>query len=382
MAKCEKCGAKLHKKATFCFNCGEKVELPLEAATQKKGISVWMLILSVALALVIGVGGGWLLSGLNGGGSRQVDADSENDDEDKRDEHDVGEVGDKTPGQTVTSDDKEKEDSKTPEQTVTSDDKEGDSNQLTYYYGGIEAEVIAKQRVIQQKYPEAFRGRMYLDALDGMLEGDSEEIRDYNYFGIHFLKSQPRDIKLIGAIWLEECYSKKAQLLKYTDDFSVLSEMGMLPEDAFYQESDYVVGVKKEYLSTLEPGYYKIEFLFQGSVNASHTLLIVIHDEGDMPANYRPDFSTGRGYYSAEVNNDVYFYMNGSTTPVRKIIMKGSELDSNCYGLTDDGYGIVFYKEFLQMYTEDVYLSMTVVTEQNLMADLKIIFLNHADDIQ
>ena len=237
-----------------------------------------------------------------------------------------------------------------------------------------------------QRYEEGFSAILYEATYDGLLEKISETTQNINYHGIHFAKAQPRDVMFTYPYWDERVELTNIRQLQYEADFEGMFGLTDIPRDACYKVGDCNYVIKSDYLMTLEPGYYKFDFCVEGAwsenqtARESQSIYVIIHDESEGAGNYRPCFGSYVGYYSTESQNDVLFYMNGSTSPIKTIKIDGNDLDTRYYELVCDGYGIVFHPEFLETQKENPYLKMTAYTQSGLKADFNIVFLNHAYD--
>ena len=203
-------------------------------------------------------------------------------------------------------------------------------------------------------------------------------IFDINHTGIHFTKAQPRDIRLVCYSTFDGQILDKVTKTKYSEDFMMKEELETVPEDACFLEYGNVVKFTKEYMETLEPGYYEFTLYIEGDRRSTWPMNIVVHDETEPIINYRLNFTQAINYYSTESKNDVLFYLNGSTSPIKYIHMDGKALVENECDLICDGYAIVLHPEFLEKYSEKTYIELDIRTEANLWCTVKVIFLNHA----
>ena len=383
MCKCRKCGAKIEQSSRFCQSCGTKIKQPLNE-TQKKKYEILIYVITGIFVLVIGVGIGFLL-GKTIDKEKQTDeiiVDSQNESTIGINDDDNAISSDSNDGdfESVTENVAEdvKEDNNKEEKSGDDDNIVPKNDLGSYNYVSIGQELNPKYDTLFENYQEIFRSMNNFDNVEGWIEGDSQIIRDFNYGGIHFAKAKPRDVRIICDISFEGQRLDKVTKAKYTEDFSSTSAAEIISVDACYLEYGNVVKFTKEYLLTLEPGYYEFVLYLSGDRDSTWPINVVIHDEAEPIVNYRLNITQPRGFYSTESKNDVLFYLNGSTSPIDEIILEGSVLDKNDYELVCDGYGIILHPEFLEKYSDRPYIELTIRTKADLSCTVKIGFLNHA----
>ncbi len=387
MAKCSNCGANVKNKSAFCPGCGTKMEQPVEVSG-KKGISTVLVVVLVVLALTVGVGAGVIVAGMGAEKETSGEIVSGSTEETKAEEQEKEsvEVADKeTEIETETEPEIESEiETETePEITVEEENEVTVSSGLDKYnYVYIGNEVREKEGIIYESYPEIYSHVIYSDHVEGLYEGDPEQMNTFNYSTIHFSKSQPRDVRVIDSrvdgniiAWI--------QMKKYNDDFSISAREipgEYLSADVCELEYGNVMKLSKDYLMTLDDGIYEFSVFQQGPKPIVYTLTVAVHDDiGEEVLNYRAIINNSAGFYSTESKNDVLFYMNGATSPIKDIILDNLLLDADDYELVCDGYGVVFHPEFLEKYKDRVYLKLLIRTESKLQNQVNIVFLNHVE---
>ncbi len=417
MTKCSNCGAKVRNKVAFCPKCGTKVEHP-ESTDTKKGISVILAVVFAVVALFIGIGIGIFIgrAGSEKTPAKEVASDITPDTlpEVTKPVNEVTPEPTPTDAPTPTPEPTntptpEPTNTPTPEPTNTptprptntptprptntptpkptkaptpiptkpvAEDPTTDREKFTYV--SIGDEVRAKEPAISAAYPETLSSRIYNENVEGLYEGEDDIITSLNYSALHFTKAQPRDIRLVAQSH-DGDYITRATYAKYKDDFSDTEKERTFSLDYCYLECGDTIVISKDFLMTLEAGVYEIYTYMEGSRSSGWPILVVIHEEDEPIKNYRIQFNMSRSYYSPERKNDVFFYMNGATSPIKDVIVDYEVIGKECYDLIYDGYGIVFHPEFLENYKDLTYLEVLVRTKSNQKDDLKIIFLNALD---
>lgn len=383
MAKCGNCGANVKKKTAFCPSCGTKVE-QIEGNNQPtKGMTLPLVIAFVVIALVVGFGGGFLIAGSNSEKTSVEEVDSDKMQETQNTEKDITEnesvivpeneteIAEKEPV-------KEEPETEEPEVKVP-DKKEPVDVTEVYNYVSIGEEVRTKESALYEVCPNMYSYAFYHDNIEGMYEGEDELTRKLNYSAFHFSKSQPRDIRWIE--WrFDGDYIGFGNWSKYNDDLTEHEQSKTIPSDCFSMEYGNVLTLSKDYLATLEEGVYEFMIFLDGDHPFGCHSTIIIHDDiGEEVKNYRADFDVATSFYSTESKNDILFYMNGATSPIKALFIGDEKLDYTCYDLVYDGYGIVFHPEFLEQYTDKTFVNVLVVTESLMKIELKIVFLNHVE---
>lgn len=391
MAKCSNCGANVKNKSAFCPGCGTKVELPVNVSG-KKGISTVLVVVLVVLALAVGVGAGVIMVGMGTEKGASGEVVSGNTEETKVDmvEKDSAVIVD---SDTETESDSEEETEPVQQESteVMEDEPETEEvaveepvQEVSYNYVCIGDEVRKKEGLLYEACNDIYNFVMYPELIEGWYEGDDEAARILNYSAVHFTKAQPRDIRIIDSRIdggeLDYIYFNKFD--ESNVDYGVDGERVEAPSsEECYLEYGNVLAISKDYLMGLEAGIYRYDYCFAGGlpVPRGGNGFIIIHDEEEEVKNYRAEFDMATGFYSTESKNDVLFYMNGATSPIKAIIVDYVILDEDCYDLVYDGYGIVFHPEFLEQYKDRMYLEALVWTESGLKVEIKVAYLNHVE---
>ena len=128
----------------------------------------------------------------------------------------------------------------------------------------------------------------------------------------------------------------------------------------------------------LEPGYYEFELNLVGDTYATQPVLIIIHDASEPIVNYRMGFDWNLGFYSTDSKNDVFFYLNGSTSPIKNVIYDEEYVEKNDCEIVCDGYGIILHSDFLEKHSDKPCIKLIIKTEADIELNVKVIFLNHA----
>ena len=376
MNKCEKCGAKVGKKATFCPKCGVKIERE-EGITPPKGyVSVKVFIVGVVIAAIIGFLAVFItMSMRKGENSKSTNeiVNNETKPDNKEDE-------------TTQAKDDEKEDETTQAKDDGKEDQtsqgEGTENKFGYVIKGfnyinLDREVALKEGDIAKQYPDIYNQINYDDELFEKIDSKSEMASSFTYSSVSFFKAQPRDI-------IEIDYRNENSTFigvkgsKYSYDLLSQEFINDIPEDAYAVTNNCTVTVmKKEYLMTLEPGYYEFNFEFRMENEIRSTrMLVIIRDETVDSGYYRPNISNAAQFYSLEKKNDVMFYLNGTMEPIDLVLLNYKPVEAKYYEIICDGYGIVFSSEFFELYKDEPYLEMILRTKSGLKADMKVAYMN------
>lgn len=372
MDKCEKCGAKVGKKATFCPKCGEKIERELGAIAPKGYVNIKVFIVGVVVAAVIGFIAVFVPVSVMKGTTQKKIVENDNN-ESKADDKEDSIAQPTDENKEDVTDQSTDENKENPTSQVG--ELEGNSEEVIekFNYVHLDRAVALKEGKMYEMYPEIYSFLMYDDELFEKIESNSEVGNSFNYSGINFLKYQPRDVIEIDYRY-EDMLFTGIEGAKYSDDLTSMQILKNIPEDAYAVcNNGTVTIIKQEYLMTLEPGYYEFNFNFQRDNNSRSTrVLLIIHDESVNTGLYRPQYSNGTQFYSIEKKNDIMFYLNSGISPIDSVLLDYKPVDKQYYEIICDGYGIIFSSEFFELYKDKPYLEMIISTESGLKSDIKV----------
>lgn len=380
MNKCEKCGGKVGKKAIFCPVCGEKVEREVGESMPKGYINIKVFIVAIIVAMAIGGVVGFILSTnrndkssneLVNGVQEETTTDNETIDSSKE----TTESGEEETTQSIEA--TEEETTQSAETTEKDETIQYDYKIDNYNYTPMYGEVDRKENEIYQMYPDIYSITIFENNFDGLIEGEGEAVNLFNFSGIHFFKSNPRDI--IDIDYRYDGYPFESITgYKYYDDFSGMEFLQDIPKNACLRPYGNMVVLTKEYLTTLDPGYYLFQTVLAGPNGKScgQMIHVIIHDETVNSGNYKPQFNPNTQFYSSEKKNDILLYMNGCLSPIKDVVYDYEVIDKKYYDIVCDGYGIIIHSEFFDMHENNPYISLIIRTESGVKSEIKVAYLN------
>lgn len=384
MKNCSKCGANLEDNSVFCNSCGKRL-IKKESSGVNKVILAIIFVVLLLGTLAIGIFVGRKMNS----DSNVPISESEVQEQDVVEKEIIDSTDDKKEEVVEDVDTKEEETADTTDSVVEEttepeieEEIEAEVNTETdseekYTYVYIGDEVREKEGIIYSSHPDIYNFSIYDDNDSGMYAPDQELEVGKSFTTVRFLKEYPRDIRIIDS--RRDGYTlEKVTYTKYLENekaFTLEQEV-----DAQYYGLEYgnMINISSEFLQTLEQGIYTFSCYQVGVTHHVSMFYLVVHEEGTEVDNFRLHLLNATQFYSTESKNDVILYIMNTPCRIESIIMDYEALDEDDYDLVYDGYGVVFHPEFLEQYTDQVYITILIKMENGKKVEAKIVNLNHA----
>lgn len=245
-----------------------------------------------------------------------------------------------------------------------------------YHYVSLEDELLRKQAYIMTKHSYLYNFQFDVSGKDGWYSENQETIIGRDYPTFRFLRAYPRDVILRSDVFYG-ANIKSISICRYDEEKGENDKWIPLEEGDYTRPYDDILKLKAEFMQKLAPGLYTVQIESgKAGIDSIGGFYLSVHGEEDKVDNFFLRIEAFQSYYSSAKRNDVAFFVNNSSVPIREIYMADDLLSREEYDLIEKGHGVVFHSELLEKYKDLEGVDVQVVMENENRAICRIINLD------